>query len=143
MHQEAVQAVSTLLERGEQVCIVPQNITEFWCAATRREGSANGLGMTIAAAHEEVRRICTLLALRPETDSIYPEWLDLVMAHGVSGIDVYDARLVAAMRVYGIKNLLTFDARDFSRYAEIQVFQPKDIVPDLEPRVPEGDPPTG
>ena len=41
------------------------------------------------------------------------------MAHGVSGIDVYDARLVAAMRVYRIENLLTFDACDFARYSEI------------------------
>jgi len=112
---------------------VPQNITEFWCVATRREGSANELGMTIVAAHEEVQRISSLLTLLPETDSIYPEWLDLVMAHGVSGIDVYDARLVAAMRVYRIKNLLTFDARDFTRYSEIQVFQPTDVFPADDP----------
>src|SRR5947199_10751230 len=77
MYQEAVQAVRTLLARGERVCIVHQNITEFWCVATRPEGSANGLGMTIVAAHDEVLRICGLLTLLPETDSIYPEWLDL------------------------------------------------------------------
>jgi predicted nucleic acid-binding protein len=133
MYHEAVQAVRTLLARDERVCIVPQNITEFWCVATRREGSANGLGMTIPAAHEEVRRICALLTLLPETDGIYPEWLGLVIAHGVSGIDVYDARLVAAVRVYRIENLLTFDARDFSRYSGIQVFQPKDIFPAGDP----------
>ena len=87
MYEEALQAVEKLLERGEQMCIVPQNITEFWNVATRREGSANGLGMTVAEAHEEVRRISTFLTLLPETERIYPEWLDLVVTHSVSGID--------------------------------------------------------
>ena len=62
------------------------------------------------------------------TERIYPEWLDLVVTHSVSGIDVYDARLVAAMHVYGVGNLLTFDVHDFARYPDIRIFQPKDVL---------------
>jgi predicted nucleic acid-binding protein len=133
MYEQALQAVERLLERGEQVCIVPQNITEFWNVATRREGSANGLGMTVAEAHEEVRRISTFLTLLPDTERIYPEWLDLVVTHSVSDIDVYDARLVAAMRVYGVSNLLTFDVHDFARYPDIHVLQPADVLKAYSP----------
>jgi predicted nucleic acid-binding protein len=35
-HSETVRAVSALLSRGETVCIVPQNIVEFWRVATRQ-----------------------------------------------------------------------------------------------------------
>jgi hypothetical protein len=38
---------------------------------------------------------------------------------GVSGIQVHDARMVAAMRVHGIANLLTLNAKDFRRYGGI------------------------
>ena len=33
-----------------------------------------------------------------------------------SGVQVYDARLAAFMRVYGVPNILTLNAKDFSRY---------------------------
>ena len=56
------------------------------------------------------------------------EWRNLVVAHSVTGVKVHDARLVAAMRVYGISHLLTFDAEDFRRYANITVSRPEDIV---------------
>ena len=73
-------------------------------------------------------RISTFLTLLPDTERIYPEWLDLVVTYSVSGIDVYDARLVAAMRVYGVSNLLTFDMHDFARYPDIHILQPKDVL---------------
>ena len=64
---------------------------------------------------------------------IYPEWLDLVVTHSVSGIDVSDARLVAAMRAYDVNNLLTFDVHDFTRYPDIHVLQPKDVLSPYSP----------
>ena len=39
-----------------------------------------------------------------------------------------EARLAAAMRVYGVGNLLTFDVHDFARYADIRILQPKDVL---------------
>ena len=42
--------------------------------------------------------------------------------HRVSGKDVYDARLVAAMLVHGVRSILTFDA-GFARYG-VQVTDP-------------------
>ncbi len=47
----ASRAVELLIARGERVCIVPQNLYEFWAVATR-PAEYNGLGMT----GEEARR---------------------------------------------------------------------------------------
>ncbi len=35
MSPQAVEAVETLLDRGEQVVLVPQDLFEFWVVATR------------------------------------------------------------------------------------------------------------
>src|SRR5947209_7870860 len=63
-------AVKTLLARGDRVCVV-QNIAEFWNAATRPLGPTNGLGMSIAEVHNEIRRITALLILLPDNERVY------------------------------------------------------------------------
>jgi predicted nucleic acid-binding protein len=40
----------------------------------------------------------------------------------------HDARLVAAMQVHGIKDVLTFERTGFTRYAGIEVVNPADVV---------------
>ena len=40
---------------------------------------------------------------------------------------VHDARLVAAMIVHGIPNLLTFNLPDFKRFTEITVISPEEV----------------
>jgi len=42
------------------------------------------------------------------------------------GSQVYDARLVASMTVYGVGRILTFNARDFVRYG-IEVIEPSAV----------------
>ena len=69
-----------------------------------------------------------LLTLLPDVPAIYPEWRRLVVAHSGLGVRVHDARIVAAMNVYGVSNLLTFNGPDFSRYPGIHVVHPNDVA---------------
>jgi len=52
-------AIQTLLERGELLVLVPQNLYEFWVVATRPPGApptgSNGLGMPPAQAGHWLR----------------------------------------------------------------------------------------
>ena len=50
------------------------------------------------------------------------------MACAVSGVQVHDARLVAAMRVHGLDRLLTLNVADFSRYPGIVAVHPRDAA---------------
>ncbi|WP_250122222.1 hypothetical protein [Chroococcidiopsis sp. CCMEE 29] len=72
----------------------------------------------------------TNILLGRDTSAIYPEWERLVMAYGVVGVNVHDARLVAAMLVYQVTHILTFNTRDFARYSEITAIAPIDITPE-------------
>jgi predicted nucleic acid-binding protein len=52
------------------------------------------------------------------------EWRRLVVENAVLGVQVHDARLVATMRVHGIRHILTFNGRDFARYDSIEAISP-------------------
>ena len=121
-HAVAVDSVARLLAAGEAVYFTLQNIAEFWNVATRRT-EHNGLGFSAAVTLTEVEKIEAAFELLPDTPPIYAEWKSLVVRHGVVGVKVHDARLVAAMNVHGVRRLLTFNAGDFTRYG-IEVVQP-------------------
>lgn len=99
-------AINVLHAAGEELCVVPQNLYEFWAVATRPTAS-NGLGLSIAECQVEVTRIKHLFRLLPDQPALYAEWEALVGAYSCQGRVSYDARLVAAMRTHGLSRLLT------------------------------------
>ena len=87
----------------------------------------NGFGLTVEEAEREVLVIEAGMSLLPDNDATYRQWRKLVTQYGVSGVQVYDARLVAAMQVHGVSHLLTFNAQDFSRYSGLIVLHPSAV----------------
>lgn len=111
-------ALKTLRSQGAPLCYTAQNIVEFWNVSTRPV-DRNGHGLSIFEADEEVRRIEHVFSLLPDNDAIYREWRSIVVTHSVSGVQVHDAHLVAAMRSHRVTHLLTLNERDFTRYSGI------------------------
>src|ERR1035441_1556359 len=108
-------AVTILRRRGAGLYFTLQNMAEFWNACTRPR-ERNGFGLSIAEAAEGARELEEILTLLPESAAVYREWRRLVVAYRVSGVKVHDARLVAVLRAYRIRHLLTFNEADFRRY---------------------------
>jgi predicted nucleic acid-binding protein len=71
----------------------------------------------VLEAREEIERLKTFFSVLFDTESIYDQWERLVTTYQVKGINVHDARLVAAMRVHEVSHILTFNIEDFNRYA--------------------------
>lgn len=132
MYTTAVDAVDELDRQGDLICLAPQNLYEFWVAATR-PAAQNGLGLTPAQTHSELVGFKALFILVDDTPAIYPQWEQLVVQHQVSGKNAHDARLVAAMNVHGITRILTFNVNDFQRYPNIIVLDPTQIVASRPP----------
>jgi predicted nucleic acid-binding protein len=128
MNPDAANAIRTLRGRGEQLHIVLQNLIVFWNVYTRPI-ERNGLGRSVAETQAEVNRLKALFPLLLDTEAIYQEWERLVVAYGIRGINVHDARLVAAMLVHGLTHILTFNVSDFARYSEITTINPSTITP--------------
>jgi predicted nucleic acid-binding protein len=66
--------------------------------------------------------------LLPDSAAVHEEWRKLIVTHNVVGVQVHDARLVAAMRVHGVKRILTFNTKDFARYTDIEAMHPRTIT---------------
>ncbi len=126
LRASARRAVKVLYRQGEQLICFPQNLVEFWNASTR-PAAKNGLGFAPEQAARYVDRFQTLLRLLPETPDIFPTWRNLVLQVRASGIQVHDARIIAAMTVHQVGAILTFDLDDFKRYAGITIVHPTDL----------------
>ena len=66
--------------------------------------------------------------LLPDSPSVHKEWRRLLVDYRVSGVQVHDARLVAAMRVHGVKRILTFNKKDFARFHDLEALLPSDVL---------------
>jgi predicted nucleic acid-binding protein len=127
MRTTAAQSINLLIRDSKRISVIPQNLIEFWAVATRPE-SSNGLGLSVGATAQIIAALKTAFELLPDTDAIFNQWEQLVVRHSVSGKQVYDARLVAAMLVHNLTHLLIFNVRDFKRFTEITAVNPQNIV---------------
>ncbi|MBO1056258.1 MAG: PIN domain-containing protein [Dolichospermum sp. JUN01] len=127
MHLDTQRAILTLKKQGNFLCIIPQNIIEFWAVATRPLDK-NGLGLSITQAEEESEKLKNIFILELDTPQIFTEWESVVIKYQVMGKQVHDARLAAAMVAHNITHLLTFNIDDFKRFSDIVVVDPRSIV---------------
>jgi predicted nucleic acid-binding protein len=116
LHPVVRAAVRKLRGQGPSLQAAAQNFIEFWNVATR-PATSNGFGLSLVDAEWELRLIERVFPTARDSPAIYPEWRRLVVAYGVAGAKVHDARLVAAMRTNGIDRILTLNTADFTRYA--------------------------
>ena len=126
-HSVVRSSLRTLQQRREEVCFLPQNLVEFWRACTRPT-SVNGFGLSVSETDRWAKVIERLFILLPDRPEIHAQWRKLVVEYNVSGVQVHDARLVAAMHAYGLQHLLTLNAVDFNRYPNIVAVHPADVV---------------
>lgn len=126
-HLAVRNAIRRLRASGDDLCILPRNITEYWNVATRPPTARGGFGLTLQEANRQVQIMERLFRLLPDTPNIYTEWRRLVVQIGVSGVQVHDARIAACLRVHGVSRLLTFNTKDFARYPGLTAVDPNQI----------------
>ncbi|MGH9801544.1 MAG: type II toxin-antitoxin system VapC family toxin [Blastocatellia bacterium] len=126
MQQPTRDAIKTLLDRGETVCVLAQSLYEFWVIATRPL-EVNGFGMSATEARIRLTEFEARLTLKTDRPEIYAEWKRLVTQHAVMGKPAHDARIAAAMKVHGITYLLTFNVGDFKRFQDITATSPDEV----------------
>ncbi len=120
------QCLKKLEQDGEELVIVPQVLVEFWVVATRPT-DVNGLGLSTAETEKELKNLQKFFTVLPENEKIFDEWKTLVTKHKVSGKPTHDTRIVAAMIVHKIENILTLNPNDFKRFTEINAIKPQDV----------------
>jgi predicted nucleic acid-binding protein len=117
-------AVRSLKSRGEQNLTTLQNVSEFWNVCTRPQAARGGLGLNPEEAERRLRILERSFTVLPEPPNLYSTWRQLVVSHSILGVQVHDAKLVAAMMLHGITDILTFNGKDFARYPGINAISP-------------------
>lgn len=121
-----VSAIDAVLRQGAVLCYTSQNVAEFWNACTRPL-NRNGYGLSPQEADRRAKFFEGKLQLLPDSAIVHQEWRRLLVTHNVSGVQVHDARLVAAMRVQDVRRILTFNDKDFARYGDIEAIHPRSV----------------
>lgn len=119
-------AVRRIWMAGDDLCYTSQNLAEFWNTCTR-PAERNGYGLSIPEVDRRARLVENRFTFLEDNKAVHQEWRDLLVAHSVSGAQVHDARLVAAMQVHQITQVLTFNTRDFARYTGITAVHPQSV----------------
>jgi predicted nucleic acid-binding protein len=126
-HVVAEKAVTSLHGDGQELCLVPQVLYEYWVVATRPTAE-NGINMTTATADKVIDLWSELFTILRDERGIFSNWRHLVRTYGVQGKSAHDARLVAAMQRHAVTQLLTFNIADFQRYREITLLDPQSVA---------------
>lgn len=121
-----VVAVLKSLGSGSDLHLIPQVLYEYWTVATR-PGEVNGLGFSCEETAVRVTDFIRLFPLLRDERRVFDIWQKLVVDKDVKGKLSHDARVVAAMEKHGISHILTFNGKDFKRYARIEVIDPHEI----------------
>lgn len=127
-HLRARSTVEWLKQESHDLYTAGQNFAEFWSVATR-PAAQNGFGKTPDAADQILTYLEEAFPRLPEPAETYRRWRKLIVELRVSGVQVHDARLVAVMLVNEVRNILTFNTRDFVRFAPlgIRATSPNDL----------------
>jgi predicted nucleic acid-binding protein len=124
------QCTDGLWERGADLFYTSQNLAEFWNVCTR-PADRNGFGFSVSETDERANLIEAKFSFAADSEATHKEWRRIVVAADVSGIQVHDARLVAAMRVHRIANLSTLNTKDFRRFSGITALSPDVVLASL------------
>jgi predicted nucleic acid-binding protein len=122
-HLLALESLRRLAAAGHTFCIASQTVAEFLAVATRSIAD-RGLGMAQNLADAELGKLTDALEVLYDSPSVVSELRRLVVAYYVVGKSVHDTRLVATMIANGVKHILTFNQRDFTRFPEITALDP-------------------
>ena len=105
-----------------------QVIREYLVVATRPV-NANGLGMLLGDALENVKEFRKTIRLLPEERPVLPAFLRLLAATRCSGARIHDAHLVATAVVHRIRTIASLNPDDFlGLAADIAVVGPADAL---------------
>lgn len=125
-YSQARHAVTEIRRSGEIIFLLPQSLVEFWSVATR-PAEVNGLGLDIQKTDLETRKFKRYFHFADELPGLFFDWEMLVRKYKVSGKNVHDARIVAAMMQHRLTHLLTFNTKDFKRFDQITIVDPASV----------------
>lgn len=125
-HLEAQRIFSKASQQGFHLALSGQILREYLVVATRPV-EANGLGLTVPDAVENVEQFLEFANLFEETEDVALRLRELAKNLDVRGPRLHDANIVATMLVHRIPVLVTQNSKDFIGFGGIKTLAIDDI----------------
>ena len=125
-HLEAQRIFSKANQQGFHLALSGQILREYLAVATRPV-EANGLGLTVPDAVENVEQFLEFANLFEETEEVALRLRELAKNLDVRGPRLHDANIVATMLVHRIPVLVTQNSKDFIGFGGIKTLAIDDI----------------
>lgn len=109
-------AVNKLWSNNNELKTTSQNFAEFWRVSTKSIDK-NGYGDSISQTNRLLLSAEKIFPLLSDSPATYSDWRRLIVEYNVSGLQTFDARLVASMVSNGVTRILTFNTKHFVRYS--------------------------
>ncbi len=134
-HESASRALEYLSDNNYTIYISSQVLREFFAIATNGKFFEKPLNIPEAVAKmKEFEDNFTVLY---DTDSSLSKLRALVLEYSIKKKDIHDANIVSTMITNGIKEIFSFNRKDFVNYKEIKLFE----IPSPQVDEPESDEP--
>jgi predicted nucleic acid-binding protein len=121
-HSAALQLVQSALDGATTLYVTSQILCEFYSIVTNRRRVEKPLSaleaLSLVATNAEIFHI--LPTPRQSVEIL----LDLLRRRPVTGSDIFDLQIVAAMKANGIRRIYTFNVADFQPFSELEVIVP-------------------
>jgi len=118
-HGEAGNLLESAQQHGFHPGISGQIIREYLVVATRPV-DANGLGLDISEALENIAMIRKRVVFFEESEQVANILVELAGDHSLSGKRIRDANVVATMMAHSITRLVTENPGDFAGFDGIE-----------------------
>lgn len=118
LHRRAFEVLEQWPNRGVSLLTTGQILREFLVVSTRPL-EANGLGLSPDAALRNAGQLWGRMVFLSETKETAEELVRLVSEKGCRGKQIHDVNLVATLCSHGARRILTSNAGDFRRFADL------------------------
>ncbi len=116
LHSVALQQIHEYQESGTELWLSRQVLREYLSVVTRTQIFARPISMPVAVA--DVRLFEQKFRIADDNREVGRYLFELLESVRIGGKQVHDANIVATMRAYGVKTLLTNNQRDFTRFSD-------------------------
>jgi predicted nucleic acid-binding protein len=125
LHRVAQGRLTALDEQGIDLWSSRQVLREYLAAMTRRDDLTGDI--PIASLVEDVRYFASRFHVAEDNPHVTERLLTLLEQVSVGGKQIHDANIVATMQVHGIRQLLTHNTDDFTRFSAFISILPLEV----------------
>lgn len=116
--KKVTNCLQQLITGNDELIICPQNLYEFFVAATRPVDK-RGLGLSRSKALWEIQNLQDTYSFMNDPENLFIQWQQILEKYETTGKQGHDARFIAFMIASGINKFYTLNLSDFNRYSDI------------------------